>query len=393
MLLVRILFIVCSCLSVVTCTQPVNHAQLSLYRTSQHQRVEDIIATTEVVLEETPKGRLVSGVLATQSLFRSVSLDKVFNFVAFFNQFIMKLWTLLFASRRMVGDQWIAGVNDHIECDVRLLQLADWKMKKINDTLAALSLRQIQGLDKKAQLTSMPISPNLIYRYLASVDWADKYNGKKIEDAVVSTIEWRENFGIHSISTSEIAHLVSGGLGYVGNQLDCHGRSIIYVKVGRNKKMETNALYQKLLMYTVERADRMSVECGNGEFVTIIDLVTPPSLDQPLPPRPPLPLHLTSIIQTLVLTSHRVPSSLSLQDGFSFANSLPIPTVKECLNLLKHHYPYRLGGVFIVNGSPAFNLMWGMIKPILPRRALGKTFVLGRREASKIMCEKLGKVS
>ena len=287
MLFVRIVVFLYYCLFV-SCTQSVNNVQgklLSSNRRSQKQEgvVDDVVAVLpKAVL---PKG-LVASCVATHSLFRGLALDKVstfisprekvLNLVAYINQILMKLWTLLFASRRMVGDHLIGGVNDHIECDVRLLQLDERKMKRINDTLAALSLLQAHGLDKKAQLTAMPISPHLIYRYLASVDWADKYNGKKIEDAVVSTIEWREKFGIHAISTSEIAHLVGGGLGYVGKQLDCHGRSIIYVKVGRNKKMESNALYQKLLMYTVERADRMSVECGNGEFVTIIDLVTHP---------------------------------------------------------------------------------------------------------------------
>jgi hypothetical protein len=256
---------------------------------------------------------------------------------------------MLFSSRRSFIDTASGSLNDHIECDVSMLKLADWKTKMINATLATTCLENV-ALQKKALASDMPITAHLIYRYLASVDWSEKYNGKKIEDAVASTIEWRENFGITNLNTNEFSHMVKNGLGYVSTNLDQHGRSIVYVKVGRNVKMESNSLYQKLLMYTVERADRLSVERGVGEFVTIIDL-----------------------------------------EGFSFGNSLPIPTVKECLNLLKHHYPYRLGGVFIVNGSPAFNLMWGMLKPILPRRALGKTFVLGRKDASRVMVEKLGR--
>ena len=269
--------------------------------------------------------------------------------MAYWNEQMVKLWSLLFTSRRVAAEAVSGTLNDHIECDVGLLKLADWKTKMINQTLAANCLHNVV-LQKKALASDMPITPHLIYRYLASVDWSDKYNGKKIEDAVASTIEWRENFGITNINTNEFSHMVKNGLGYVSTNLDQHGRSIVYVKVGRNVKMESNSLYQKLLMYTVERADRLSVERGTGEFVTIIDL-----------------------------------------DGFSFANSLPIPTVKECLNLLKHHYPYRLGGVFIINGSPAFNLMWSMLKPILPRRALGKTFVLGRKDASRVMVDKLGR--
>jgi hypothetical protein len=41
--------------------------------------------------------------------------------------------------------------------------------------------------------------------------------------------------------------------GYTSSRLDKHGRVIIYLKVGRNKKLESNTVYRNLLMYTVER--------------------------------------------------------------------------------------------------------------------------------------------
>lgn len=41
-------------------------------------------------------------------------------------------------------------------------------------------------------------------------------------------------------------------VGYTGG-FDKHGRSIVYVKIGRNEKLEDSVTYQKLLMYTVER--------------------------------------------------------------------------------------------------------------------------------------------
>ena len=45
---------------------------------------------------------------------------------------------------------------------------------------------------------------------------------------------------------------LSYSLGYTCG-LDKHGRAIVYVKVGRNEKLEDSVTYQKLLMYTVER--------------------------------------------------------------------------------------------------------------------------------------------
>ena len=41
-------------------------------------------------------------------------------------------------------------------------------------------------------------------------------------------------------------------VGYTSG-FDKHGRAIVYVKIGRNEKLEDSATYQKLLMYTVER--------------------------------------------------------------------------------------------------------------------------------------------
>jgi CRAL/TRIO domain len=78
-------------------------------------------------------------------------------------------------------------------------------------------------------------------------------------------------------------------------------------------------------------------------------------------------------------------------EGFKWSNSIPIPMIKEAVNLLKKHYPYRLGGVFILNGSSTFTLLWNMIKPIMPRKALGKTFVISKKNVNRVMCEKLGK--
>ena len=94
----------------------------------------------------------------------------------------------------------------------------------------------------------------------------------------------------------------------------------------------------------------MCVQSGSGEFVAVIDL-----------------------------------------EGFKWSNSLPIPLIKEAVTLLKRHYPYRLGGVFIINWSAAFTLLWSIIKPIMPRKTLSKTFVINKKQIKKTMCDKLGK--
>jgi hypothetical protein len=42
-------------------------------------------------------------------------------------------------------------------------------------------------------------------------------------------------------------------LGYTSDVFDKHGRAIIYLKIGRNVRLENSETYLSLLMYTVER--------------------------------------------------------------------------------------------------------------------------------------------
>lgn len=93
----------------------------------------------------------------------------------------------------------------------------------------------------------------------------------------------------------------------------------------------------------------MSVQGGSGQFVAIVDL-----------------------------------------SGFSWSTCPPISMIKHSVGLLKKHYPYRLGGVFIVNGGATFNFLWSVVKPIMPKRALKKTFVLSKKEEFEVLDDKIG---
>lgn len=190
--------------------------------------------------------------------------------------------------------------SDHLECDIYSLGLDDKKIKQIEEVLNSKVLQNIE-LIKKANNTEFFINHHLVYRYLQSVGFADNYHGRKIEDAIVETVEWRESFGITKIDTTEINKLVKNGLGYISNTLDKEGRSITYVKLGRNEKMETAETYLKFVMYTIERADKMSVIRGSGQFIAVVDL-----------------------------------------SDFVWTKCPSISMIKDSIGLLKKHYPYRL---------------------------------------------------
>jgi hypothetical protein len=97
------------------------------------------------------------------------------------------------------------------------------------------------------------------------------------------------------------------------------------------------------------RADRLSETHGSGEFVALIDL-----------------------------------------KDFAWSKVPPTSVMKECLGLLKKHYPYRIGAIIIVNAGLAFNILWKLFQPLMPRKALAKTFVLTKGEMAKKLDETIG---
>ena len=53
------------------------------------------------------------------------------------------------------------------------------------------------------------------------------------------------------------------------------------------------------------------------------------------------------------------------------------------MSLLKYHYPHRFAGMFILNTNGIFQLIWNILKPFVPKKALGKVHVLGKIGNSK----------
>lgn len=68
--------------------------------------------------------------------------------------------------------------NGHIECNIETIGLSENKIKQIYDIFTKEEL-QNKNLHKRANITHLNISPHLIYRYLAAVDWNKKYNGRR----------------------------------------------------------------------------------------------------------------------------------------------------------------------------------------------------------------------
>jgi len=233
--------------------------------------------------------------------------------------------------------------SDHLETDVGLLNLTDTQLHWLRETMDSPHISTNATLRERAAASLVNVSAHFAYRYMQSSEWAGHYHGRKINESIIDTVEWRYHYDFANLDTSVFSSLIQKGLTHVSPVLDKKGRSIIYVRGSHDGKRESPESYLRLLMYSVERADRMSVEGpGQGEFVTMINLAN--------------------------FSPFKVPPSSAMREGIA---------------LLKKHYPYRLAAVFIVNAGAAFDMLWRVFKPLIPARALRKTFFLTSKELSE----------
>jgi hypothetical protein len=77
-------------------------------------------------------------------------------------------------------------------------------------------------------------------------------------------------------------------------------------------------------------------------------------------------------------------------EGVTLGHMPPLKVIKTAINLLKLHYPYRLGGIFVLNTGFAFNMIWRVIRPLLPKLALSKTHIVNGKEKSKVFSTHIG---
>ena len=243
------------------------------------------------------------------------------------------------------GSSCTAPASDHLETELRSLNLTETQRELVQRTWESAHIGSNATLLARAKASRLNVTAHLVYRYLQSSEWVGHYHGRQINESIVETVEWRHGFDFASLDAGEFSGLVKQGLAYVAPVLDNKGRSIIYVRGSHEGKRETPETYLRLLMYSVERADRLSVDAGaggRGEFVAMINL-----------------------------------------KNFSPLKCPPMSSMIEGIALLKKHYPYRLGAIFFVNAGIAFDWLWRVFKPLIPARALRKTFFLTSRELSE----------
>jgi len=243
------------------------------------------------------------------------------------------------------------GVSSHLEQPLSQLDLTAEQYATVQEQYADPILHT-PGLHARARAVNFPLSEHLAYRYFCSCGWADQFYGKSIAEAMVDSVEWREEFGLDRIDTEPLVPLVETGLIYLKG-MDESNRPILYFKFSNNNKdlgIDTD-LYLDMLMYNVEKANAESQEphVASGEFIGIVDL-----------------------------------------KGITFDTLPPLSTFKLAIGLLKRHYPYRLRTLYALNGGIVFTTFWKLLKPLVPLRAQQKIKILSVADFATVLQPEIG---
>jgi len=240
----------------------------------------------------------------------------------------------------------MTGINDHLEQDVKYLGLSDEKRALISDIFKAPELHTIEA-QQMSKSTHYSLSEHMIYRYLQSGNWAGNlFYGVTIPQAMVNTVTWRQEFGLHSKGIVDLEHLrpsLEDNLVYTYGH-DVNNRPLLYFKVANNFRQISDAHFLELLMISVERADRESEKLGSGEFAAIIDL-----------------------------------------QGLTWTSCPSTSVIKTAIGLMKKHYPYRLHMLWVVNTGIVFQSVWRILKPVIPIRALKKIRIVLPQEMPELI--------
>ncbi len=77
-------------------------------------------------------------------------------------------------------------------------------------------------------------------------------------------------------------------------------------------------------------------------------------------------------------------------EGYSMRKGPSVGFMKDGLNWMRLHYPYRLRSVYILNPGLVFSILWRLLQPMLSQKTKSKIFVLSNSEKSKLI-ENIGK--
>ncbi|PXF41697.1 CRAL-TRIO domain-containing protein [Gracilariopsis chorda] len=181
------------------------------------------------------------------------------------------------------------------------------------------------------------LTDHTLRRYLT----ARKNDPVKAFRQLKQTIVWQDSYKpslLYSEHKQSIHHEAQSGKMYVLPQVDKNGRSVIIMRPGLENSSD-GAGNVRYLVYTLERAARLSERHGDGKFIVVVDYFT---------------------------------------GKISPSTSPSLSTMRETTNILQTHYPERLGGMLLFEAPSFFFGLFKLIKPFIDPVTSGKLRFLKR---------------
>ncbi len=194
----------------------------------------------------------------------------------------------------------------------------------------------------------------------------------------METIRWRYSYKIHHVPRLETIKLfLQQGFAYVAPStvMDKSRRPLLYLKLGAMKDFHPQlslSQYMQIILYSLERY--------SNNFLSLC-------------------AHLASLLyldrakkQSLVNAAGCTTTFIDFQD-FSWSIAPSMSFTQEIFNIMKKHYPYRVGKIYVMNTSMTFSMLWRVVSTFIPAKVLEKIEVFGAYDQSRqeeILAKEIG---
>ncbi|KAH7913859.1 CRAL-TRIO domain-containing protein [Hygrophoropsis aurantiaca] len=170
---------------------------------------------------------------------------------------------------------------------------------------------------------------------------ARNLNPSEAKDMLISTLRWRESFGVDAALREEYPEKVFGGLGRVYGK-DRQGRPITYNLYGANKDLD--AVFGDVQRFLRWRVAFMEQSIALLDFETVDQMV-----------------------------------QVHDYDGVSFSSRTPSSkrAAEEASSIFQGHYPEFLARKFFINVPTFLTWIFWLFKPLLASATLAKMSVVG----------------
>jgi len=261
-----------------------------------------------------------------------------------FDQIRLKLLKYWFIVEDRIFKEVVEQEPSEIIDDHRLSHLSSVQKKMLLETFHQPLLRE-EEIQRLAEETQVDLLMYTVYQFHEATNWQGQSQGKPIDQMIARMIKWRKEYGIHEINLMDYSEIFDLGVAYTPVILDRNNQSIIYLKPGNmNHSTFSSESYNKLLMYCVERSDRLALTAGSNQFSVIIDM-----------------------------------------DKLTFSKYPIVQTIVDVFQRVATYYPNKLDKIIIFNSGNGFFYAWRVILPFLSKKSAAQVQFVAESELNKLV--------